>query len=285
VTAAPQTDSHVHTEWSWDAPAGSMEGSCARAVELGLPAIAFTEHVDLTRWVVPPRAKAGMSQHHERVGDDDRFAPPPLDLDGYLDALERCRATFPGLRILSGVELGEPHWFADHCRALLASGGFDRVLGSQHSVTVGDRPWIVDDLDGPTAPPGLAPHDVVRAYLAETLAMIEGFDAFAVLAHVNYPARGWPARLGPFPVQAFEEAFREVLAALAASDRALEINTRVPFQPELLAWWAEAGGRAVSFGSDAHEPAAIARCFADAAELAEAAGFRPGRHPYDLWRR
>ena len=33
-------DNHVHTEWSWDAYAGSMEQSCARALELGLPSIA-----------------------------------------------------------------------------------------------------------------------------------------------------------------------------------------------------------------------------------------------------
>ena len=34
---------HVHSEWSWDAYVGSMERTCARAVELGLPAVAFTE--------------------------------------------------------------------------------------------------------------------------------------------------------------------------------------------------------------------------------------------------
>jgi histidinol-phosphatase (PHP family) len=44
-------DSHVHSEWSWDARAvGSMEQSCARAIEIGLPAIAFTEHLDHTVW-------------------------------------------------------------------------------------------------------------------------------------------------------------------------------------------------------------------------------------------
>ncbi|TMD32858.1 MAG: hypothetical protein E6I95_10030 [Chloroflexi bacterium] len=36
----------MHTEWSWDAPIGHMERSCRRAIELGLPAIAFTEHAD-----------------------------------------------------------------------------------------------------------------------------------------------------------------------------------------------------------------------------------------------
>ncbi|MEU8278489.1 PHP domain-containing protein [Microbispora bryophytorum] len=45
-------DSHVHSEWSWDAPLGSMERTCEKAVELGLPAIAFTEHVDHTVWMV-----------------------------------------------------------------------------------------------------------------------------------------------------------------------------------------------------------------------------------------
>ena len=45
-------DSHAHSEWSWDARQGSMERSCARAVELGLPAIAFTEHLDRTVWTV-----------------------------------------------------------------------------------------------------------------------------------------------------------------------------------------------------------------------------------------
>jgi PHP domain len=40
-------DGHVHSEWSWDASNGSMEKTCSRAVEMGLPAVAFTEHADL----------------------------------------------------------------------------------------------------------------------------------------------------------------------------------------------------------------------------------------------
>jgi histidinol phosphatase-like PHP family hydrolase len=35
-------DSHVHSEWSYDAPKGSMELTCARAVAIGLPAITVT---------------------------------------------------------------------------------------------------------------------------------------------------------------------------------------------------------------------------------------------------
>ena len=41
-------DGHVHTEFSWDADRGDMNATCARAVALGLPVVAFTEHVDFT---------------------------------------------------------------------------------------------------------------------------------------------------------------------------------------------------------------------------------------------
>jgi histidinol-phosphatase (PHP family) len=49
------SDHHVHTEWSWDAPNGSMEDSCRRAVEFGIPALAFTDHAD---WIAAPRLSA-----------------------------------------------------------------------------------------------------------------------------------------------------------------------------------------------------------------------------------
>jgi len=45
------TDNHVHSRWSWDTAAlSSMQLACADAVEMGLPGLAFTEHVDFTAW-------------------------------------------------------------------------------------------------------------------------------------------------------------------------------------------------------------------------------------------
>jgi histidinol-phosphatase (PHP family) len=65
----------------------------------------------------------------------------------------------------------------------------------------------------------------------------------------------------------------------------LEVNTKVPLHTLLLGWWREEGGAAITFGSDAHEPVAVARGFRDAAAMAEAHGFRPGDHPGDVWGR
>jgi histidinol-phosphatase (PHP family) len=272
-------DGHVHSEWSWDAPGGSMERTCARAVEIGLGCLAFTEHAELTSWTLlggelPPGMRA-------KVTSDGALVPPVLDVDGYLECLQRCRDLFPGLRILSGVELSEPHWHARRTAELLDQGGFDRVLGSVHSLPDGDGRY----LEVSTAYRVRPAAEVVRAYLAEAVSMVTGSDDFAVLAHIDYPVRYWPASAGRYDPVPFEEDYREVLRALAGTSRVLEVNTRVPLDPLIVGWWHEAGGDAVSFASDAHHPAVVARDFARAAEMVRAHGFRPGRDPDDLWLR
>jgi histidinol-phosphatase (PHP family) len=217
------------------------------------------------------------------VGPDGRFNPPALDLDSYLATVQRCRARFPDLRILSGVEFGEPHWFQEQSAALLAAAAFDRVLGSLHTLDIDGEPWIVDSLFEEYAPGSFTPHDVFRAYLTEMLQLVESPAGYAVLAHIDYPIRAWPAAAGPFNPHDFEEELRTVLRALARSGRALEVNTRVPLHPLIVRWWHEAGGAVVSFGSDAHEPSKVAHDFAEAAAMVEARGFRPGRAAHDLW--
>ncbi len=263
-----------------------MEGSCARAVELGVPAIAFTEHVDFTRWVIAPGVKTQLEPPFAAlVGADGRFEAPLLDVDGYLACLRGCRERFPGLRILAGVELEAPHWYPDEVKAILARVDGARVLGALHTVEIGGEPWPIEDLFGEYAPEGLTPEQALRAYLAEVLRMVESASPFAVLAHIDYPIRHWPASEGPFDPAGFEEEYRAVLHALAGSGRALEVNTVVPLHPEIVRWWHEAGGKAVSFGSDSHAPSRVARRFAEATAMAEGHGFSPGPGPHDLWRR
>jgi histidinol-phosphatase (PHP family) len=285
-------DDHTHSEWSWDAIQGSMEGSCARAVELGLPSIAFTEHVDLARWRVQPEIRPAMHQGEFgpvgelialRIGDDGCYDMPPLDVDGYLASIERCRARFPDLRILTGVELGEPHWFAAQCESLLATGAFERILGSLHSLKVDGATWEVNRLFRQLDGMSITPDQIVRDYLINAIDLVESSGLFQVLAHVDYPARRYPAPDGLFDPTAFEDEYRALLRALARSGRALEVNTRIPLDARIVRWWHEEGGDAVSFGSDAHLPAAVATGFAEAAAMVEAQGFRPGAAPHDFW--
>lgn len=253
-----------------------MEATCARAVEIGLPAVAFTEHADWTRW-----------GGHEERGDvrgsvgEGGFLPPPLDLDGYLASIDRCRQRFPGLRILTGVEIGEPHLHRPLVDALLGAGAFERVLGSQHSLPGGDGGWIeVRDAYGE-----IPAVEVVRAYLGEVDRMLRADPPVSVLAHLDYPLRAWPADAGAFDAGTVEDELRGVLAVLASSGRALEVNTRLPTMPVVLDWWRQAGGDAVTFGSDAHRPDRLAARFREAAGLVAAHGFAPGEDPVGVWGR
>jgi histidinol-phosphatase (PHP family) len=271
-------DGHAHSEWSWDALDGSMERTCAQAVAIGLPVVAFTEHADLTRWTV--KAEDLDERLQGLVATDGALTPPDLDVDGYLEEVHRCRALFPDLRILTGVELGEPHWHSGFAARIVGTGHFDRVLGSLHSLPDGQRFLEPTELyqQRPAA-------DVVRDYLSELPRLIAGSDAFAVLAHMDYPIRTWPAEAGEFDPGRFEAEFRHALRALALSGRALEVNTAGPLHPEIVRWWRDVGGEAITFGSDAHSPAELARGFARAVDMVQAHGFRPGRHPHDFWRR
>jgi histidinol-phosphatase (PHP family) len=246
-----------------------MERSCARALEIGLPAIAFTEHADFVT--------IHEGQHS-------------VDIAGYHDAIERCRATFKDLRILSGIELGEPHWFPDETAAVLAAGKLDRVLGSIHCIRLDGREVDASQFRF-VAPARQA--DAVREYFQETLAMVESSEPFEALAHLDYPKRYWPDGLPAYREEDYETELRAILIAAARRGCVLEANStrgdggESKFCPGLkvLRWWHEVGGEAVSFGSDAHQPDKVAGGFELATQIVEAAGFKPSTDPAALWRR
>ena len=242
-----------------------MERSCERALELGLPAIAFTDHADFV--------KVHKGQHS-------------VDIAAYLDGVERCRAKFRDLRILSGVELGEPHWFPQETAEVLASGPLDQVLGSVHCIRLGDE--VVDASQLP-AREGIDFPAAARKYFREVLAMVDAGQPFETLAHLDYPKRYWPRAAPAYHEKDYEVEIRAILAAAARTGRVLEVNTTrgETLCPDItvVRWWREVGGQAVQYGSDAHNPDRIAEGFRIATQMVEAAGFKPARDPVALWRR
>src|SRR5262249_14998839 len=140
----------------------------------------------------------------------------PFDVQGYQASLERCRQAYPSLRIVSGVEAGEPHLFAASAAAILASAPFDRVLGSLHALPLDGR-LVTSARLLRVLPPG----EVMRRYLPEVVALIEGSDLFEIPAPLDSPRRHWPAEAGPYQEASYEEEYRAVLRALAGSGRVL----------------------------------------------------------------
>jgi histidinol-phosphatase (PHP family) len=251
-----------------------MALSCEQALAAGVPAVAFTDHLDFTTWIDGDQIAV------EGLDPRPYYRMRLLDLPGYLEGLDECRRRYPDLRILSGVEIGEAHLWGASAAAVLASASIERVLGSLHAIPFEGRLTAADQLFH-----RMPADEVMRRYFAELLRLVEGSDLFQVLAHIDFPRRMWPWSAGPYSEQAFEAEYRAVLGALAASDRVLEVNTKSPLlSAELVGWWREAGGRAVSFGSDAHQPWRVGDKFKLAVDVVEAAGFRAGRDRFDFWR-
>lgn len=252
-------DFHTHTEWSFDAPGGSMDAACRRALEIGVPAIAFTDHVEFT----------------PDVQEDER-----IDLADYLQCLNICRERYPKLRILSGVEAGEPHRFPDEMGQILGSESLDWIVGSVHCVFVDDR---LVDLSAPGVMNGESAPGLMRSYLSEALTLVRDVPHVDALAHLEYPKWYWPHDESPYSARDYEAEFRLVLAAAARRMLVLEVNTLCADAanldislcpgPTVLRWWREEGGRTVSLGSDAHTPDGLAKCFAPTLNLLEELGF------------
>lgn len=267
-----------------------MERTCSRARQLGLKSLAFTEHVDLTPWAMHGEHVAPRFRAHIRNG---AFVAEPLDVAGYLECLQRCRDRFPDLRILSGVEMSEPHLHSGETRELVSRAGFDRVLGSVHSLE--DLDVVVSSGPRSEFPPARvevrraytqrAAPDVVRSYLAEVVTMAKSDEPFSVLAHIDFHRGSGRAVLGGSDHSWSRTSTGGALEALASSGRSLEVNTRLPLASQVVDWWHDAGGESVTFGSDAHEPENLAKEFAETAAMVAARGFRPGPTPYELWRR
>jgi histidinol-phosphatase (PHP family) len=278
-------DTHVHSEYSWDTggptsptAVGTMQRTCARAVQIGLPAIIFTEHLDFSGWIAAP--EDFLEDLRPLIDDDGLMQPPLMDVEGYYQSIEGCRRDFPDLRILTGVEFGQPHLDGQAAAAHLDLSALDRVNGSLHTL-----PFRGHRSEPPTLFRLIEPAEVIWTYLAEVPKMVDGGD-FDVFTHIDYAVRYWPVeRYGPFDPRPFEDGFRQAMRVIAASGRALEMNTGRPLRPWIPQWWADEGGRAVSFGSDDHSTDGLATNFPEATAMLEHFGFHAGRCPEDFWTR
>lgn len=278
-------DSHVHSEFSWDtggpesSARGTMEATCARAVRIGLPALFFTEHLDLeNNWLSTPEDFSPKARHLLDANGVPHF--PPFDSVGYFESIERCRVAFPQLHIGTGLEVGQPHLWLAQARQELDLDRFDRVLGSLHTLEVDGGRMAPNTLFRRLPAP-----DVVRHYLAEIPTMVASGERFEIVTHLDYALRYWPdEHEGPVDPRHFEEEFRFAMRAVADSGRALEMNTRRLWS-WMVQWWTEEGGRAISIASDSHRPSALAHGLPEAVAMVEQYGFRAGDAPQDLWRR
>lgn len=242
-------DLHTHSSFSSDSTEPLLEMALS-AAEKGLKTICLTEHFD-----------------PDYPGGEFR-----LDTAAYRAELERVRGLLSGrVEVLFGVELGIMDYLAPMLTEYIGNWGFDFIIGSSHLVN-GNDPYYPDYFESFGSKNG-----IIR-YFESILANVRAFDGYDVYGHLDYVARYSPERrYDPFD---FRELIDEILAAIIAHGKGIEVNTagvgKLGFpHPHafILSRYRELGGEIVTVGSDAHDRARVAADFDRAQAALEAAGF------------
>ncbi len=239
-------DYHLHTYYSRHAT-GDIAEYLQRAEQLGISEVCFTEH-----------------SSREYLPDNVRSQVPyswmePEELYEYLGWLQWVdEAT--SLTVRKGLEVDYFAGYDQSLKAQLAksSGSLDFILASIHFLPEYDFTYITMlDVD---------PVPFFLTYFARAKQAVESglFDSIAHL-HLGWQAASWP--LDSQERRRIEGALAEVVQTAAATEVALEVNTRAlnfegrgsleqyEFFVSLIADYAAH----ITLGSDAHSPMDVGR--------------------------
>lgn len=260
------SDLHTHTWLSVDG-SESVDALCEAALRQGLGAIAITDHWD---GFLPGLRDKGFAPHFMDSRDFWKLHGAKL-----FPEISAARDKYAGrLRILYGVELGQPQFNPAETQEFLASYDFDFVLASQHLNGTCQDYYALDYTQ-------IDPRALMQECFELELQVVRSGAADA-LAHLDQPVRLMKDIAFDISLKAYRDPIAEILREMAKRGTALEINThglrswyhRVSPPEWVLPLFRDLGGELITTGSDAHRAADVGAGIREARELAGAYGLR-----------
>jgi histidinol-phosphatase (PHP family) len=225
-------DYHLHSIFSEDGHS-SIRDMCLAAIQLGIPEIGFSEHLD---------------QHPNDLVSINFYRP-----DDWWEEIRRVREEFAGrLVVRAGLEAGETHRYPKKVQDLARDYPYDYVIGSLHYV--GDH-FLFD----PVYLRENSTYDLLDTYFTEVELMTRK-PLFDILGHLDLPVRNARRIRDEYDPARHEGLIRRILQNCIDHGLALDVNVaglRKPSQnvmphPAILRWYREMGGERLTLGSDAH---------------------------------
>lgn len=246
-------DYHLHTPLCLHATGSPIEYARV-AVERGFDEIGFADHCPM--WPEP------YDDWRMRVGD----------LPRYQAMIAEARAAFPALTIRAGLECDFIAGREDWIRELARMADWDFLIGSVHYIAPG---WAVDNPEYIGRFREVPVEEIWTMYFRAYEKCVRS-GLFDFVAHPDLPKKfGW------VPEGNLRRFYEPVIAALAETGTAFEINTaglRKPigamYPAREFVELARAAGVGLVISSDAHAPEEVGADFAAAREMARAAGYR-----------
>ncbi len=252
-------DMHAHSSNSFDAK-NSVDEMCQSAIDKGLYAIAITDHCE------SPMIKEGAGS---RYGYFDELIPK-----SYNEAVTAKNKFAQSIKVLCGIELGEPVHDIDCTEKALNYGKFDFIIASVHNLRNMEDFYYLnfnnEDIN-----------KILNLYFDE-LAETAAFGHFDSLAHLTYPLRYIKRDTGKFPdLEEYQDKIDLIYEILIKNKKALEINvsgfykgldTSLPDENQIKRF-KKLGGEYITIGSDAHCSGDVGRYIKKGIEIAGNAGF------------
>ncbi len=252
-------DLHIHSNNSFDAES-PVDEICEAALAENLSVIAITDHCEAP---------------FINKGDDCEFGSFDRQIPQSINDVDNARKKYSSkLKILRGLELGEPmHDPAQTARAL-DYGDFDFILASVHNLRGMDDFYFMDYENCDF-------NRLLSDYFDE-LAETAGFEHFDSLAHLTYPLRYIFEHTGSMPdLSGFSNQIDNIFNILIKNNKALEINVSGLYKPmnvtlpdvELVKRFHDLGGKYITIGTDSHTAKTVGKGIDRGIEVAKLAGF------------
>ena len=247
----------MHTKSSFDGNYTAAEMT-ESAIAHELSTIAFTDHFDVDFY---ERHNLGVRQQ-----------------TSYEDILSVIEKYSDRIRILRGIEMGQPTYEPELTGKSLERYEYDFVIGSIHNLRqmpdFGDLKYKEMELG--------EIYSLLDRYFEEELILAK-WNGFDTLAHLTYPMR-YIVQAGRNEVELsrYDDITDEIFKTLIANGKALEINTSGLRQPigktmpteNYVRRFRELGGELLTLGSDAHFTDHTGAGIDDGYEIAEVCGFK-----------
>ncbi len=254
-------DFHIHTHHSGDSEA-PMRDVIEVAIKRGLPAICFTEHMDIDYPPVPD-LEPGLFE---------------LDTDAYYKEYKELSAEYADrIPVFFGVEVGmQPHLVQTNSD-YVKQHPFDFVIGSNH-VCYRKDPYY------PSYYEGRSETEAFNEFFESTLENISKFNNFDVLGHLDYIVRYSPTKYENYSYGKYSDIIDEILRTLINKEKGLDVNTKSMYsnspstEPnpsrDILMRYLELGGEIITLGSDAHYAEQVGGAFEQTASILKDCGFK-----------
>ncbi len=252
-------DCHAHSKWSFDG-CEETDNMCEQAIKLGIKVLTITDHCEVNAWQTPDDSE---------FGDFSKLIPKSIE------HMKKSQSKYADrIKLLRGIELGQPIQDLKSADIALSLDDFDFVLASLHNVrNERDFYWL-------EYTPERA-KELLLAYFNEVLEVVQ-WNKFDSLAHLTYPLRYITGvHKIAIDINEYLPIIDEIFNTLIKNGKALEVNSSGLRQeigltmPNefLLKRYYNLGGRLITVGSDAHKVADLGKGINEALYLLKDIGF------------